>query len=120
MTMLAQTDCIPSGSRNYGRVMLIVAGTIATESGGREPFLSAVQPMVSATLLEAGCNEYAFTPDPNDDNRVLLYELWDDQGALDAHFASDHMAAWQETRKGLAVAGASIKKYLISSVEDLG
>jgi quinol monooxygenase YgiN len=100
--------------------MLIVAGTITTEPGGREPFLSAVQPMVSATLVEAGCHEYAFTPDPNDDKRVLLYELWDDQAALDAHFASDHMAAWQETRKGLAIASASIKKYLISSIEDLG
>ena len=50
----------------------------------------------------------------------MLYELWDGQAVLDEHFASDHMAAWQETRKGLAVASASIKKYLISSVEDLG
>jgi quinol monooxygenase YgiN len=100
--------------------MLIVAGSIITEPGGREPFLIAVQPMMSATLDEPGCHEYAFTPDPNDDNRVLLYELWDDQAALDGHFASAHMAAWQETRKGLAVTGASIKKYVISSVEELG
>ena len=100
--------------------MLIVAGSIIAEPGGREPFLTAVQPMVSATLNEAGCHEYAFTPDPNDDDRVLLYELWDDQAALDAHFASANMAAWQETRKGLAVTSASIKKYVISSVEELG
>lgn len=100
--------------------MLIVAGSIIAEPGGREPFLTAVQPMVSATLNEAGCHEYAFTPDPNDDDRVLLYELWDDQAALDAHFASAHMAAWQKTRKGLAVTSASIKKYVISSVEELG
>jgi quinol monooxygenase YgiN len=100
--------------------MLIVAGSIIAEPGGREPFLIAVQPMVSATLEEVGCQEYAFTPDPSDGNRVLLYELWDDQAALDAHFSSAHMAAWQETRKGLAVASASIKKYLISSVADLG
>ena len=30
------------------------------------------------------------------------------------------MADWQETRKRLAVTSASIKKYLISSIEDLG
>jgi len=30
------------------------------------------------------------------------------------------MADWQETRKGLAVTSASIKKYIISSIEDLG
>lgn len=100
--------------------MLIVAGSLVAEPGEREPFLNAVQPMVAATLEESGCHEYAFTPDPNDDNRVLLYELWDDQTALDGHFASAHMADWQETRKGLAVTSASIKKYIISSVEDLG
>ena len=75
--------------------------------------------MVTATLDEPGCREYAFTSDPNDDDRLLLYELWDDQAALDAHFASAHMAAWLETRKGLAVAGSSIKKYNIASVENL-
>ena len=118
--MLAHEDYVQRGRRNYGQIMLIVAGSIITESGGREPFFNAVQPMVSATREEPGCHEYAFTPDPNDDNRVLLYELWDDQTALDGHFASAHMADWQETRKGLAVTSASIKKYIISSVEDLG
>jgi len=100
--------------------MLIVAGSIIAEPGGRAPFLTAVQPMVSATLNEAGCREYAFTPDPNDDNRIMLYELWDNQESLDAHFASAHMAAWQEVRKDLALQSASIKKYNISTVEELG
>lgn len=100
--------------------MLIVAGSITAEPGGRDAFLTAVQPMVSATLEESGCHEYAFTPDPNDDSRVLLYELWDNQASLDSHFASAHMAAWQVTRKGLALTGSSIKKYNISSVEELG
>ncbi len=76
--------------------------------------------MVAATLNEAGCSEYIFSPDPNDDNRIMLYELWDGQASLDAHFASDHMAAWQETRKGLAPSGSNINKYLIDSVESLG
>lgn len=96
--------------------MLIVAGTIITKDEGRDTFLTAVAAMVAATLTEPGCREYAFTPDPNDPNRILLYELWDDQEALDGHFASDHMAAWQEVSAGLPVAGADIKKYTISEV----
>jgi quinol monooxygenase YgiN len=99
--------------------MLIVAGSFITEPGGREPFLTAVQSMVAATLEESGCREYAFTPDPNDDNRIMLYELWDDQEALDAHFASDHMAAWQASKNGLAITSAEVKRYIISSVESL-
>jgi quinol monooxygenase YgiN len=100
--------------------MLIVAGTITAEPGGRDAFLAAVQPMVSATLTESGCREYTFSADPNDETRIMLYELWDDQTSLDAHFASEHMAAWQETRKGLPVVSAEIKKYNIASVEALG
>lgn len=102
--------------KRYGRRMLIVAGSILTEDDGRDVFLTAVKPMVAATLEEPGCCEYAFTPDPNDPNRILLYELWDDQDALDGHFVSDHMAQWQQDSKGLPVVGADIKKYTISEV----
>ena len=96
--------------------MLIVAGTITTEPEGRHVFLTAVAPMVAATRAESGCHEYAFTPDPDDATRVLLYELWEDQAALERHFVSDHMAHWQEVSKGLPVTGADIKKYTISAV----
>ncbi len=96
--------------------MLIVAGSIITEDGGREVFLDAVQSMVSATLDEPGCREYAFTPDPRDPNLVRLFELWDDQEALDGHFASEHMAKWQADRVGLPVVGSDTKKYTISEV----
>ena len=96
--------------------MLIVAGSILTEDDGRDVFLDAVKPMVVATLEEPGCREYAFTPDPNDPNRILLFEIWDDQDALDGHFASDHSAQWKLTIAGLPVVGSDIKKYTISEV----
>ena len=100
----------------YGRRMLIVAGSITIEDGGRDAFLTAVKPMVAATHTESGCREYAFSPDPDDTNRVLLFELWDDQDALDAHFASEHMAEFQRASAGLPVTGMDIKKYTISDV----
>lgn len=99
--------------------MLIIAGSLTTEPGGRDAFFTAVKPMVDATLDEPGCQEYAFTPDPDNDTRIMLYELWDDQEALDGHFASAHMATWQQAAKGLSVTGRDIQKYVISSVEDL-
>jgi len=96
--------------------MLIIAGSITTENDGREAFLAAVAPMVTATHTEPGCREYAFTPDPNDADRILLFELWDDQDALDGHFASEHMAQWKQDSKDLPVAATEIKKYTISEV----
>jgi quinol monooxygenase YgiN len=96
--------------------MLIIAGSITTEAGHRDAFLTAVAPMVAATHTEAGCREYAFSPDPGDDDRILLFELWDDQTALDGHFASEHMASFQASMAGIAIARMDVQKYTISDV----
>lgn len=99
--------------------MLIVAGTLQIDPEHREAFFDAVAPMVRSTLAEAGCRTYAFTPDPDDPGLIRLYELWDDQAALDAHFASDHMAAWRQRSSELPITGRDIVKYAISEVERL-
>ena len=96
--------------------MLIIAGSITTEDGHRDAFLTAVKPMVAATHTEPGCREYVFSPDPDDDNRLLVFEMWDDQDALQAHFATDHMAEFQRKMADIAIAGMDIKKYTISDV----
>jgi quinol monooxygenase YgiN len=96
--------------------MLIIAGSLRTKDDGRSLFLDAVKPMVVATLQEAGCREYAFSPDPGDPDRIMLFELWDDQEALDAHFASDHMAQFQLSIKDIPMVGADVQKYTISEV----
>jgi quinol monooxygenase YgiN len=46
--------------------MLIIAGSITTEDeGARDAFFAAVKPMVAATHTEPGCQEYVFSPDPD-------------------------------------------------------
>jgi quinol monooxygenase YgiN len=96
--------------------MLIIAGSITTQEGAREVLLTAVAPMVAATHTEPGCREYVFSPDPDDANRTLLFELWDDQDALDLHFVAPHMAEFQAKMADIPVAGMEVKKYTISDV----
>jgi quinol monooxygenase YgiN len=97
--------------------MLIIAGSITTEDeSARDAFFAAVAPMAAATHTEPGCQEYVFSPDPDDAARILLFELWDDQPALDAHFATAHMAEFQAKMADIAVAGMEVKKYTISDV----
>ncbi len=102
-------------------VMLIVAGEIRTTSeDGRALFLAAVQPLVTATLEEAGCQTYAFSPDPNDACLIRLYELWDREESLADHLDSAHIATWRTVQDTLPIDGASINKYTISYVVSLG
>ncbi len=96
--------------------MLIVAGFITIEDEGREAFFQAVVPVVAATRAEAGCQEYTFSPDPDDPNRIMLFEIWDDQASLTDHLASPHIEQWRQTSKDLPVTGSEVKKYMISEV----
>lgn len=90
------------------------------QPGTRAQFFEAVAPMVSATLHEPGCRAYAFTPDPDDEDLIRLWELWDDEEALAGHFASTHMAEWQERGRDLPVVGRDLAKYTVAEVEPLG
>jgi quinol monooxygenase YgiN len=109
------TSTIPAD--RYGRPMLIIAGSITTEDeGARDAFFTAVKPMVAATHTEPGCREYVFSPDPDNSTRIILFEMWDDQADLDAHFATAHMAEFQGRMAGIAVVGMEVKKYTISDV----
>lgn len=99
--------------------MLIIAGTIEVDPDHRDAMFAAVAPMVAATREEPGCRAYTFSPDVDDPGLVHLYELWDDQAALDGHFASAHMAAWREASSELPIRGRNIAKYMISEVGEL-
>jgi quinol monooxygenase YgiN len=100
--------------------MLIVAGEIRMKPGTRDRFLAAVGPLVAATIEEAGCHTYAFTPDPTDADLIRLYELWDGEPSLAAHFESAHIAAWQEVRATLPIVSSSLHKYIVTDSVPLG
>jgi quinol monooxygenase YgiN len=100
--------------------MLIVAGEIRVQAGTRDQFITAVRPLVAATLLEEGCHTYAFTPDPDDDDLLRLYELWDDEPSLAAHLGSEHIAEWRAVSAVLPILSADIMKYTVTEGVPLG
>lgn len=42
------------------------------------------------TRQEPGCRQYVFHQGVKEPNRFLIYEVYDDQAALEAHHASQH------------------------------
>lgn len=101
---------------NEASPMLIVAGTIRVNPAKRSELLEAVAPMVVASNAEAGCHAYVFSPDVDDDGLLHLFERWENQAALDAHFASEHMAEWQQRAAALEILERDILKYTIAEV----
>lgn len=99
--------------------MLIVAGEIEIDPDRREEAIDAAREMMEATRREAGCLAYTFSADLADPGRFRIFEEWESQAALDAHFATPHMAAFQGRVAGLGVRGMRIRKYEVASVGPL-
>ena len=76
--------------------MLIAEGTIRIDAAGRETALAALRDMIPATRAESGCHVYRFAWDIDDETLLHIHEQWEDEAALSAHFASDHMRVFNE------------------------
>lgn len=76
--------------------MIQINGTIRLGRSIDAATRKAIVEMVRASRAEEGCIDYAFASDLADPDTLILFERWRDQGALDAHGKSDHMAAFQE------------------------
>ena len=96
--------------------MLVIAGVITLDAAKREQAIAAASVMMSETRKEAGCISYAFSADLEDPGSFRIFEEWESQDALDAHFATPHMATFQCNVGGLGVTEMAVQKYQIASV----
>lgn len=75
--------------------------------------------MMRNSRAEAGCLEYTFAADPIDPSRVVLFERWESQEALDAHLAAMR-AAPRSSVDEVDPISSSIVIYAISGERRLG
>ena len=68
--------------------MIIIAGTIDLADPSKlDACMERAVPLQMATRQqEPGCLAYCFAPDPVVEGRIQVYELWEDQASLAAHF----------------------------------
>lgn len=68
--------------------MIVVGGTFDVDPAARDAFLAERVATMRRSRAEHGCLEYTFAADPVEPGRVVLFERWTDQAALDAHLAA--------------------------------
>jgi quinol monooxygenase YgiN len=99
--------------------VVIVGGTFEVDPDQREGFLAGRHDMMRASRAEAGCLEYTFSADPMDPSRVLLFERWASQEALDSHLSAQRSGP-QSPGSDVAPKSASIVIYDVSGERRLG
>jgi quinol monooxygenase YgiN len=96
--------------------MLVIAGHIRIDPTKREEATAAAVTMMQETHKEDGCIAYVFSESLDDEGLYYIFEKWESEGALDAHFAAPHMAEFQGKMGGFGVKEMNVEKYGISSV----
>jgi len=97
------------------KTMVIVMGRAKFGPGEIDRLHSAMETQIAATRAEDGCLSYAFARDVIDRDVLHIAERWRDQAAIDAHFATPHMAAF-----GAALGAAKVESLLVTAYDSTG
>ena len=100
--------------------MIVITGTIPTHAEQHDAAVEAMVKMQDASLAEAGCHKYQFGFTAQDPALAIIFEEWLDQAALDAHFATPHMAEFQASLRGIVAGKGTLTRYEVSSSGPLG
>lgn len=91
--------------------MLLIIGTIRLPPNKLEEAKPAMERMVLASRAEAGCVQYSYARDVFDAGLIRVTEVWSDRAALDAHFASPHLADWRTSWSALGIGERNLVLY---------
>ena len=100
--------------------MLVIAGQIRIDPAKTEDALGAARTVMEATRAEPGCLSYTFSTDLTEPGLFHIFEEWESQEALDAHFKTPHMAAFQQRIPALGLKEMKVQRYEVASVGPLG
>ena len=92
--------------------MILIAGTIRIDPSHREGAIEAMSAMMAETVKEQGCVSYVFSPDMHDQALFHLFEEWETQEHLEAHFVAPHMADFRAASAKLGERVVEISRYI--------
>tara|TARA_B100000497_G_C7665615_1_gene401282 strand:+ start:727 stop:1020 length:294 start_codon:yes stop_codon:yes gene_type:complete len=88
--------------------MIIITGDLLIKKGNMQQAMQISQKHVAHSRTEPGCISHAVYQDPEDTLRLFFYEQWQDQAAIDAHFALPSSQAFVAAVRTLVSAPPSL------------
>jgi quinol monooxygenase YgiN len=100
-------------------VGLIVAGTVRVPAENLNRFRPHMAEMVAASRAEPGCLAYGYAEDVTEPGLIHVFERWEGQAPLDAHFGTAHMARWRALWPSFGVSERRLFAYEVASEREL-
>lgn len=72
-------------------------GRYRYRSGELDKYIAAIKENGAASVKDPGCREFNVTVSQKDPNHVLLFEVYDNAAAAEAHRATDHFKKYVAT-----------------------
>ena len=94
--------------------MVIVAGHLMVDPGEREAYLAGCVAVVEAARRAPGCLDFAITADLVDPGRIVVYERWETQAAVEAF-----RGGGTSDEQRIAILAASVVEYDVAGVRSL-
>jgi len=69
--------------------------------GQVDNFLAALKENGAASVKEPGCREFNVSVSQKDPNHVMIYEVYNDAAAAEAHTATDHFKKYKAATAGM-------------------
>ncbi len=97
------------------KAMVIVMGRAKFGPGEIDRLHGDMETQIRLTRAEDGCLLYAFSRDVLEPDVLLIAERWRDQAAIDAHFATPHMATFNKV-----LGAAKVESLLVTAYDTAG
>ncbi len=94
--------------------MIVIAGNIGVKSQTRADAVKLLIWFSQQTRNEVGCIVFGFSSVLEDENTMLVFEEWESDEHLKAHFQTDHMKEFQSQMKTLGSGVSSVKRYVVT------
>ena len=96
---------------------IVIAGSIRVPAAYRAHLLEASQPYQVASRVEVGSEHYIWSLDSADDEMIYVFEQWQDEASLAAHFAAEPYLATLQLFAETCEFEADVNKYRVDLVE---
>jgi len=97
-------------------LIAVEASIVLSDPSKRAGLVEASAPIQKATRDdEPGCLVYCFAADPVQADLIQVYELWEDEASLAAHFEHPNYLTMRELLNGAGLASAVSRKLRIDA-----
>jgi quinol monooxygenase YgiN len=96
---------------------IIISATIDLPPENLQAALEKSRPLIEGAQTETGCLAYDWTIDPSHPGRIRVFELWENEAALAAHFKSEWYLRMRESIGSFGLLNAESAKYRVDLTE---